>query len=603
MTYNITKANGTSVSVPNNEIDEKTCYDIAGGDAVPPTGLGVKLVGKNAVGFGQAFAQNFLQLVENFSSNKTPSDTSTLQGQLWFKRTDDTNGNLYVRKSNSGTTGGIDNWKKLLTSDELPSYNPPANPITSILGVSGSFVLNALSPNMKVTFANAATNGWNEDTIASGGRCRIDVEFTSHGFFTDQPNGSVFVGSRMDLEVIETNLRGQGAWIGNIGSNAYYPSAGIISWYGSGDPSSKIYSNTGSAQNLILEDNVKYKLVLETTKIATISAGKYDRYIRYRIYKYVPAVVASLGVDPVAEAWELNIDSGDVLDLNSVVGSNSGIVFGYILPSAPVSTDTWSVQFDRAYVTWSQSINAFPDITSKLSKFGDTFDGDLTLNGKIDLNGNLLLSGNARRILLDSTNATISNRGGFQSSTLNTETSVMAIPNGASQSSNFFAVNRSNTTTYGAVKFGMEGNNAAIRTSHVGSTAPPLYVYVGSSEIIMVSATAVTVTGDAIVTGDIAGATVTVSTNLSTPLISITGSSKSIGDDITTLPLITNIGGVEALSIADNAYDMEVYSSVAGLNARLNATTYTRSEVVALLQPLYGIMSVLLAELTNKKII
>jgi hypothetical protein len=122
MAYSIYKSDGTAVTIPDNAIDT-TFYDSSGGGGYGPGnvpqaghGLGQQLIGRNAVDYGAAIAQNFLQLTENFSSSTVPNDTFALQGQLWFNQTSTTTGDLYVRVT-TNNTGGIANWSKIIVQD------------------------------------------------------------------------------------------------------------------------------------------------------------------------------------------------------------------------------------------------------------------------------------------------------------------------------------------------------------------------------------------------------------------------------------------------------------------------------------------------------
>lgn len=109
MSYIIQKADGTAVTVSEN-IADADFFDAS-------TNRGIHLIGRGTVNYGAAFDQNFVQLMENFSSGVVPLDATALQGQLWFKKISDTNGELYVRTSGS-LTGGEANWKKLILPDE-----------------------------------------------------------------------------------------------------------------------------------------------------------------------------------------------------------------------------------------------------------------------------------------------------------------------------------------------------------------------------------------------------------------------------------------------------------------------------------------------------
>lgn len=69
MTYNINSYNGQLVAkVPDGTIDQNS--------------LAVSLIGRNAVNFGETINENFVKLLENFSSVTAPD--KAIKGQLWF---------------------------------------------------------------------------------------------------------------------------------------------------------------------------------------------------------------------------------------------------------------------------------------------------------------------------------------------------------------------------------------------------------------------------------------------------------------------------------------------------------------------------------------
>ena len=55
---------------------------------VDSTQLSINLVGRNSPGYGQAFAENFVHMLENFSSSTPPGNALT--GQLWYDASDKT---------------------------------------------------------------------------------------------------------------------------------------------------------------------------------------------------------------------------------------------------------------------------------------------------------------------------------------------------------------------------------------------------------------------------------------------------------------------------------------------------------------------------------
>lgn len=140
MSYTIYHADGTAVTVPDNAIDTEF-YNATPAGRLPGQGIGTQLVGRNAINYGAAVAQNFLQQTENFASNLMPTDAFALQGQLWFEKTSGTTGNLYVRKSGA-TTGSMANWSKVLTDDNgsVPIINPIGTPKNGDISVVGAVI-------------------------------------------------------------------------------------------------------------------------------------------------------------------------------------------------------------------------------------------------------------------------------------------------------------------------------------------------------------------------------------------------------------------------------------------------------------------------------
>jgi hypothetical protein len=80
MAYTVNKTN--SLSVPNSYTVE---------DSVINTQTDISLIGKGYAGYGEAIAENFVQLLENFSNTTAP--TKPILGQLWW---DSTNSRLKV---------------------------------------------------------------------------------------------------------------------------------------------------------------------------------------------------------------------------------------------------------------------------------------------------------------------------------------------------------------------------------------------------------------------------------------------------------------------------------------------------------------------------
>jgi hypothetical protein len=72
MPYTIsTSDNSVQITVPDSQFDNTTLLTLAG---------------PNAVGYGQYLDKNQLMLLENFASNIQPNSSKSLQGQLWFDK-------------------------------------------------------------------------------------------------------------------------------------------------------------------------------------------------------------------------------------------------------------------------------------------------------------------------------------------------------------------------------------------------------------------------------------------------------------------------------------------------------------------------------------
>ena len=175
MAYNIYKSDGTPVVVPENTIDTAYYSPNANG---PGKGIGTLLLGRGAIDYGSSVAQSLLQITENFCGTVFPSDTTALQGQLWFKKSSATAGELYIRKT-SNTTGGLANWANIPLVDS--SGNIPGN-------------------------ADTATKLKNSRTIASTGDATWSVNF----------DGSINVSSALTLASVNSNT-------GSFGSSTSVP--------------------------------------------------------------------------------------------------------------------------------------------------------------------------------------------------------------------------------------------------------------------------------------------------------------------------------------------------------------------------------------------
>lgn len=103
--------------------------------------------------------------------------------------------------------------------------------------------------------------------------------------------------------------------------------------------------------------------------------------------------------------------------------------------------------------------------------------------GSLSFNGNFSLTGSARRISADFSDGTISNRTLIQSSVTNGVTSVEAIPNGSSTTSEFVASNASTPNDSSGISISALSSDVRIQAVARGSgTQLPMTFYTGGSE-------------------------------------------------------------------------------------------------------------------------
>jgi hypothetical protein len=111
------------------------------------------------------------------------------------------------------------------------------------------------------------------------------------------------------------------------------------------------------------------------------------------------------------------------------------------------------------------------------------------------LSGNLTFTGTGQRITGDMSNSTTSNRVAFQSSTTNGNTSVSAIPNGTSTSSNFVAFAGTDPGNASYVRIRTDGTTSYLESGINGTaTQLPMTFYTNNTEQMRI-ATDGTITG------------------------------------------------------------------------------------------------------------
>ena len=133
----------------------------------------------------------------------------------------------------------------------------------------------------------------------------------------------------------------------------------------------------------------------------------------------------------------------------------------------------------------------------------------LTTSGgnQASVSGNLNLSGTSRRITGDMSNATLSNRLAFQTSTTNGNTIVGAFPNGTGSNARLQAFSTSDPTNASTISFEANGaiSQSAITADKTGTgTYLPMTFYTGGSERVRLTTTGNLLVGT---TTDLSGVT------------------------------------------------------------------------------------------------
>lgn len=143
MTYNLLKSDGTLlVNLEDGQLDT--------------TNSSLSLVGKNIVNYGLYQNENFVKLLENFSSNTPP--TAPLAGQIWFDKTASIlklkvyNGTEWLTvpvitvSSTQNTNPGVGDLFFDTDNNQLFVYNGSSNVLVGGAGVVTEFALKLQNP-------------------------------------------------------------------------------------------------------------------------------------------------------------------------------------------------------------------------------------------------------------------------------------------------------------------------------------------------------------------------------------------------------------------------------------------------------------------------
>lgn len=119
-------------------------------------------------------------------------------------------------------------------------------------------------------------------------------------------------------------------------------------------------------------------------------------------------------------------------------------------------------------------------------------DGTNTWSNAQTIGANLTFSGTGRRLMADTTNATIANRFFIQDSTTNADTALFTIPNGTSTAAYIGAINNSAPTNAGYVYLGIAAAGAVVEVGKLGSGS---YVPLNFSTGGLINPLSISITG------------------------------------------------------------------------------------------------------------
>jgi len=279
---------------------------------------------------------------------------------------------------------------------------------------------------------------------------------------------------------------------------------------------------TGTGKQAASVDQIK--AAIDATGTTTGGVGKNDQLVRTDANGVIdtsliniPGVMKIKGAqDPTAAPPTVPAPTAGDAYIASVTGV-ANAAFG------PGVTGTVNSGDMLIYIGGAQKwdvVAANADLAAYVKKTGDTLSGNLTLNagtangvaylngtkvlttgsaltfdgtnfattGSVTSAGNLNFTGTGNRIIGDFDNATIASRVAFQTSTVNGNTSVAAIPNGTGTVSNLRAYNNSNIANSSFNTLSVEGTTDARFTSGIVGTGTylPMTFYTGGSEQVRI---------------------------------------------------------------------------------------------------------------------
>lgn len=376
---------------------------------------------------------------------------------------------------------------------------------------------------------HAATNpnGWN----TSGGTMTFDAVFRSNSFFAANPSAHFGIGLRCDIAMMSTQARFHGVIMGNVigvqEGAPHAPAAQLESRATGLDPGGALrflLPNSWTPTTKLMEDGVDYRINITSKRTAND-----QRYIAYKLWK------KNVAHSETGFAGDLIVDTGDMLDPNTWLDmTQQGLVFFSVFEDNLVP---WTIDWSDVDVTWSGPEIASTDVSERVNRYGAEVESDLTFVG------------NGRRIYTynDSSGVAFNNWTKFVSSVANSNTTVLAAPNGTSTASNFMATNRSSLSgAFGSVDFGMVGDRARILAYGVSVAHPEIDVTVGAATVATFKPNG----------------------------IKLNGATEVIGP-VSTRVVVANAGGANALGLSQANIDLETYSTAGYIQSLLTDAGWT----------------------------
>ena len=341
MPYTINRTNGLQITVvQDGTIDTKS--------------LDITLVGKNYTGYGEAFNENFVKLLENFSNNKQP--VKPLSGQLWYdsvgKRISVYNGTKFrplgvvvsssTRPATTDSTSGDLWWDT--ANKQLNAFNGSSyvtiGPMNTKIGNTGAIPSTALNSD------NNTATPIIKDTINS------TIAFVSYAgpHFNVDHTDDVYLSSGISFIQPGITLSGSDATFG-VSVTDVPTRAGYMLW-----------GTAASALRLVRSDNISHSAdeFLLTSELAALQGQILINNDDGLVIGNSPVVkfhITRVGGNNIANASVFN---GSIFNINANTtagGSYTNIVSfdasnGLKVlpnPTTPVTIGTAGIPFDSVY--------------------------------------------------------------------------------------------------------------------------------------------------------------------------------------------------------------------------------------------------------------